>query len=171
LPYLKILSVSRPNRGYRRLKSTGRRGASDIPNKIRRNGSRGKLLTPEFSPSLRETEGVRNVSNPHLIAGYDYPDDVESIRLPGSAVPVDPDAGGPGKLDPFFPVDRLDRAAEMVVAPGLDLDERDDSIPLDYQVDVTVPVPEAAVEDLPAVAREPAFRDPFSNFAQGLRGR
>ncbi len=109
--------------------------------------------------------------DPDPIAGDNYPDDVETVRLSGLTMAVDPDPRRARELDPFLPVDRLDRAAEMVVAPGLDLDERDCAISFSDQVDVAVSVPEAPVEDPPAGAGEPAFRDPFSHFAQGLRGR
>jgi hypothetical protein len=111
------------------------------------------------------------VADADPIVGDDYTDDVESIRLPAATVPVDPDPGGARQLDPLLPVDCLDGAAEMVVLSRLDLDERDDPVALDYEVNVAVAIPEAAVEDLPPVAREPAFRNPFSDFAQGLRGR
>ena len=66
---------------------------------------------------------------------------------------------------------RFDRIAERATLPGLHLNECHGPLPLDHEIDVTVPAPESPLDDPPSLAPEPPLRDPLSQLAELLPGR
>ena len=54
---------------------------------------------------------------------------------------------------------------------SFDLDERNCPLPLDDEIDITVAVPESALDNPPPFSPQPPFRDPLPELAELLRGR
>ena len=106
------------------------------------------------------------MANPDALPLDEHPHDVEPICVVQAAVAGYPDPGRASQLLLLSPVDRFDRSAEPVPAPSLDLDEGDDPIPLDDQIDVSVPRSEAALDDSPPPPPEPPLRNPLSQLAE-----
>ena len=103
--------------------------------------------------------------------GKEDPDDVEPIRVVRSSVPLDPYPRGTSQLSLLTPVDRFDRKSELSSLSGLDLDERDESVPLDNEVDVPVAVAKPPLHDPPSLSTEPTLRYSLTDLPERLRGR
>ncbi len=69
----------------------------------------------------------------------------------------------------FTPVHRLHRVSKGLASPSFDLDEGHNSASLRYEVEVSVTVPEAAIEYSPPLLRQPDGRDPLALLSQHLR--
>ena len=106
-----------------------------------------------------------------VLALDEDPDDVEPIGVLPAAVASDPDSGRTSQLLLLPPVDRFDRSAEPYPASRLDLDERDDALPLDHQIDIAMAGAESALHHSPPPRPEPPLRDALSQLAERLRGR
>lgn len=118
-----------------------------------------------------EGKCVLDVADPHSISFDEHANDVEAIGVGRAAMAVDPDAGGTAQLPLLPPIHRFYRPAEPRAAPSLDLDERDHPIPLDHEIDVTVPRAEPSLHDTPSAPPKPPFRDPLPQLAECLPGR
>src|SRR5689334_2056426 len=118
-----------------------------------------------------EGKCVLDVPHPYPVSLDEHANDVEAIGVVGPAVTIDPDPGRAPQLTLLPPVDRLDRPPEPGAAPSLDLDERYHPVPLDHEIDVPVPAPEAALDHAPAPQPEPSLRDPLPQLAECLPGR
>jgi len=118
-----------------------------------------------------KTERVLDVTYPNSGAIQEHADHVEPIRLRVPSMAIDPNHGGSLQLFAFPPVNRLHRTAKVRPSPSLYLDEGYDAIPLDHQIDVTVPVPEATLDHAPPPPSEPPLSDSLSELAKRLPGR
>jgi len=68
-------------------------------------------------------------------------------------------------------VNSLDRPAKLRASSSLYLDEGDRPIPLDYQIDVAMPAPEAPLNHSPATPPKPPLCYSLSEFSKRLPGR
>jgi hypothetical protein len=114
---------------------------------------------------------VGNVSNSHTIALDEYSNDVESIGVGRTSVPIDPNGGRASQLSLFAPVYGFDRIPKLRPAPSLHLDERDGACSLHDEIDVAMAAPESALNDPISLPLEPSLRDPLPQFAKRLPGR
>jgi hypothetical protein len=71
----------------------------------------------------------------------------------------------------LLPVDRFDRIPELTPAPSFDFDERHRSLALHDEIDVSMAVPEAALNHTPSVSPKPALRYPLSELSERVAGR
>jgi hypothetical protein len=113
-----------------------------------------------------EWKRVLDVADPDPLAFDQDPHDVEPIGVRNPAMTGNPDAGGASQLLLLPPVDGFDRTAEPIAASSLHLHERDHSIPLDHEIDVAMPGPEAALDHSPPTPPEPSLRDPLPQLAE-----
>jgi len=118
-----------------------------------------------------EGKCVLDVADADPISLDEHANDVEAIGVRGAAMPVDPDPRRTAQLLLLLPVDRLDGTAKPRAAPSLDLDERYQPVPLDYEIDVAVPAPEATLNHAPPPQPKPSLRDPLPQLAECLPGR
>jgi hypothetical protein len=111
-------------------------------------------------------ECVLDVADPDPLPLDENPDDVEAIGVRDPSVTGDPDTGGAAQLLLLPPVDGFDRTAEPIAASSLHLHERHHTVPLDHEIDVAVPGPEAALDHTPPTPPEPPLRDPLPQLAE-----
>ena len=83
-------------------------------------------------------------------------------------MPIDPNPGTQRQLALLADVHRLDRGAEPVPTPGLDLDKRHHVLAPDDEIDIAVPAAEAMRHHDPPVPAQPARGDPLSKEAKLL---
>jgi hypothetical protein len=69
------------------------------------------------------------------------------------------------------PVNSFDRVSEPTTSPRLDFNERDRTLSLHDEIDVTVAATKSALHYTPALSLQPPLRDPLSQFAKRLPGR
>ena len=75
------------------------------------------------------------------------------------------------KLPLLSPVHGLHRMPEVLTATRLDLYERHQPLPLRYQIDIPMAVPEPPIQDPPAPLSQPQRGNPLPFLAQCLRRR
>lgn len=106
--------------------------------------------------------------NTDVLWAKNYPDDVESKGVTGPLKARHPDFGRPAELPLLPPAYRRDRSTKSVGRASLDFYKGDGSLAIvstlarRHQVDVTVPVLESTIGDLPAMHGEPLLRDSFA---------
>src|SRR5688572_22622465 len=103
----------------------------------------------------RDRKRIFHVPDPDAGGAENYPDDVESVRLPRHPGTVDPDPRAPRELPLLPDPDRLHRVPERQPPPRLHLHERDHPRAAGDEVEVPVPAPEAAREHLPPPPLQP----------------
>lgn len=108
---------------------------------------------------------------PNLGAIEQHADHIESIGLRLLAVPVDPHHRRTLQLLALPIVDCLDWPAEFRAFSSFDFYEGHGSIPLDYQINVAMPITESPLDDPPAAPPKPSLRDSLSEFPERLPGR
>lgn len=111
---------------------------------------------------------VLDVLHEHAFALNQHADDIEPIRFLRATVTVDPDARAASEFALLAMVHGFDGITELRAATRFHLDERNQRIATNDEIDIAVPVAEAAVHDAPAFAREPSLCDAFSEFADTL---
>ncbi len=109
-----------------------------------------------------QTERVRDVSNTDRLTDHEDTEHVEPVRERWRSVPIDPNPGTPRQLPLLADVHRLNRGAEPVPTPGLDLDKRHRVLAPDDEIDIAVAAAEAMRHHDPPVPAQPARRDPLS---------
>jgi hypothetical protein len=98
-------------------------------------------------------------------------DDIEAVGLFRAPMSPNPSRRRPGKLSLFRIGHRFDRIPELQPATSLHLDERDRSVALDYEIDVSMPHAESTLNDAPSLFPKPPFGDAFAELSELLLGR
>lgn len=106
--------------------------------------------------------------NANVIGRDENSNHVKPIALPGPAVATYPRPGRPDQLPLLSPVHGLHRGPKALSGPGFDLHERHEAVALGDEVHVTVAIAEASLEDAPAFALQPPFRDALTLYAECL---
>ena len=101
---------------------------------------------------------------------YKHSDHVEAVGLAGSAMAVDPRLRGLREFALLAMIHGFDGIAEVVARARLHLDERDEIVVLRDEIDIAAAAAEAAREDSPARALEPAGGDALAEFAELVGG-
>jgi hypothetical protein len=108
------------------------------------------------------------MQNFRVFTGYPHGDYVNSVLDPGSSMPGHPDQRGTAQLLELTEVHRARWAAKAEVASRLYFDKRDRFSTLDYEVQVSVPVPEPVLKNAPAMTSQPSGRDAFTEETESL---
>jgi hypothetical protein len=114
--------------------------------------------------------------NTDVLWTKNHPNDVESKGVTGPLKARHPDFGRPAELPLLPPTDRRDGTAESVGRASLNFDKGDGSLAIVStlarrdEVDVTVPVLESTIRDLPTMYGEPLLRDSFAFESKCLPG-
>ena len=91
------------------------------------------------------------MADPNSLPLHEYADHVEAVGIALAAVSGNPHSRRTAEVALLPPTDGLDRVAKSLSGPCLDFDERDEAVPLDYKVNVTVSVPEAPLQQPPSL--------------------
>ena len=109
------------------------------------------------------------MANPHAILRYQDPDDVETVVLAWSPMPVYPHTRRPTEVAPFLPVHRLHGITELNPAPRFYLDKGDQPVTLDDEIDVAMPRAISAFEHAPPMAHQPSLGDSLAYNPEVIR--
>lgn len=97
---------------------------------------------------------------------HEHPEHVESVRLAGPSVAVDPRLRALGQLALLAVIHGFDRITEIIRTARFDFHERDEVVLLSDEVDVAPPRPKTARENLPPGLLEVTRGDAFAKFAE-----
>ena len=113
----------------------------------------------------RKKKSILYVLDADVLAAENYADDIETKGVTRTLKARHPDLRGAAELALFPPAHGGYGAAERKGSAGLNFDERNGSLgPVSGftcrdEVNVTMPILEPPLRDLPAVDREPPLRD------------
>ena len=116
-------------------------------------------------------EGVLDMADSSTAVTHLNTDHVESKHPFPAPIPSHPDRGRAGELALFAPVDGLYRVPEVVAATSLDLHEGHYPTPLRDEIEIPMPVTEAAVQYPPPPLSQPRGRDSLALLPKHLRRR
>src|SRR3954471_3659743 len=109
-------------------------------------------------------EGVLDVLDPDCLCPKNDPDHVESEGIARTLKARDPDLRRTAQLTLLPPVHGADRTAKGIIGPRLHFDESDGAVGIVLrarcdEINIAMAVPEAMLNDVPAVNPEPPRRD------------
>jgi len=116
-------------------------------------------------------KGVLNMADTSTAVTDENADHVESKHPFPAPIPSHPDRGRADELALFAPVDGLYGVPKVVAPTSLDLHEGHHAAPLRDQIEIPMPVAEAAVEYSPSPLSQPHRRDSLALLPKHLRRR
>lgn len=113
-------------------------------------------------PNSGQPEGIGDVAYADSLPDYQHTDHVEPVQQATRSMTIDPNLGRTFQLPTLAVVDRLDRGAELIATPGLDLYERHFVVATHDQIDIAMAAAKTVRNDLPPLSHEPTRRDAFT---------
>jgi hypothetical protein len=116
-------------------------------------------------------EGVLDMADTSTPVTDQDTDHVEAKHPFPAPIPSDPDRGRAGELALLAPVDGLYGVPKVIAATSLDLHEGHNATPLRDEIEIPMPVAEAAVQYSPSPLSQPRRRDSLALLPKHLRRR